>query len=595
MKTIRTIFTVVALFLITPSFSFAGTQTFTSNGTFIVPVGVTSVLVNMSGGGGGGGMQWSWVCGVSQFGTSGGTTSFGGLLVALGGFVGNGGSDPALGGAAGGAGGVSGSPGGWSWGGAGGGSLFGSGGTGFYRIPNTQDFPGTGGNGYGAGGGGGITGGGGGGGAAFSGRVLTVVSGQIIPVTVGTGGLANIAVCPQFSSGAGATGFVSVSWTDPTFGTINVSSNISSSWTITGPATITGSGTSQSSPSKPTGTYTITWNDVAGYTKPTSQSLTLVSGGTITFNGVYTTSINLVSQNLSVPASATSGTALNFTADVRNIGTAGTDIGFSDNFSYQWNGTGGTWTNLPLIPKTPLLASAMSGDFGSYTPTQTGTLYIQHCVDSANVVNEGTDETPNCSVSGAGIIVTPPPNTPPIATITIPAINITIPENQDQQFTGEATDTDGTIVGYEWRVGNCATGTILSSLVSFVKSFTLGTYDVYFRAQDNNGFWSSNCPSRRIDVIVNNQIPGVCGSANGVPTQIKPVSNLCATVGLPSPVVLPNSNFTPSWSWVCAGENGGADATCGAVTSCGDNKCQASKGENPSTCRIDCKINVIEF
>ena len=389
--------------------------------------------------------------------------------------------------------------------------------------------------------------------------------------------------------------------TTPPVGTISVSSNIPSSWTTTGPATIIGSGTSQSSPAQPVGMYTITWNDVARYTKSTSQSLTLISGGTITFNGVYTTSINLVSQNLSVPASATSGTALNFTADVRNIGTADTGEGFDDNFSYQWNGTGGVWIDIPFITKTALASGGVSEDPGSYTPTQTGTLYIQHCVDSANVVNEGTDETPNCTASEA-ITVASPPNIAPTASITIPAINITIPENQAQQFTGNGTDTDGTIVAYEWRTNDCVTGTLLSSLASFVESFIPGTYNVYLRVQDNNSLWSTNCPYRTIDATPNNQIPGVCGSANGVPKQAKPTSNLCDTVGLPSPTVLPSdisvlpeSGTPSSWTWTCSGENGGATAFCSSDTSCGDNKCQRSKGESPATCRADCRVSFFEF
>ena len=73
-----------------------------------------------------------------------------------------------------------------------------------------------------------------------------------------------------------------------TTGTINVSSNIAgASYTITGPATLTGSGVSNSHTSQPTGGYTITWNDVAGYAKPSSDSQTLTSGGTISFSGNY--------------------------------------------------------------------------------------------------------------------------------------------------------------------------------------------------------------------------------------------------------------------------------------------------------------------
>ncbi len=89
----------------------------------------------------------------------------------------------------------------------------------------------------------------------------------------------------------------------PTTGTVSVSSNISSTWTITGPATITGSGTSQTSTSKPTGTYTITWGDVVGYTKPASQSLTLTSGGMISFSGNY--SLNSYTVSTSAGANGT--------------------------------------------------------------------------------------------------------------------------------------------------------------------------------------------------------------------------------------------------------------------------------------------------
>ncbi len=71
-------------------------------------------------------------------------------------------------------------------------------------------------------------------------------------------------------------------------GTISVSSNLAgASWTINEPQTITGSGATQTSTSQPAGTYTITWNTVAGYTTPISQSLTLTVGNTILFEGNY--------------------------------------------------------------------------------------------------------------------------------------------------------------------------------------------------------------------------------------------------------------------------------------------------------------------
>lgn len=86
--------------------------------------------------------------------------------------------------------------------------------------------------------------------------------------------------------GSGGGGTASCSEIKPV-GNIDVSSNRSSSWTITGPVTIPGSGTSQSSVLQPVGIYTITWADIPGYTTPPTQSLVLSAAGTITFNGMY--------------------------------------------------------------------------------------------------------------------------------------------------------------------------------------------------------------------------------------------------------------------------------------------------------------------
>lgn len=75
----------------------------------------------------------------------------------------------------------------------------------------------------------------------------------------------------------------------PAIGSISVSSNISSaSWTLNGPTTLWGGGTNQSYSSQPAGTYTIVWEDVSGYTKPSDTSRTLSSGGSVSFSGNYT-------------------------------------------------------------------------------------------------------------------------------------------------------------------------------------------------------------------------------------------------------------------------------------------------------------------
>jgi hypothetical protein len=121
---------------------------------------------------------------------------------------------------------------------------------------------------------------------------------------------------------------------------------------------------------------------------------------------------DLVSQDLAVSSGPYYfGFPISISARVFN-GGANTGIGFSDSFSYQWNGTGGAWNNVPggTIAKAALITFNASTDGPvNFTPTQTGTLYFQHCVDSTNVVNEGANETPNCTVT-AGLAVNQGPS-----------------------------------------------------------------------------------------------------------------------------------------------------------------------------------------
>ncbi len=109
-----------------------------------------------------------------------------------------------------------------------------------------------------------------------------------------------------YGGGYGGIGRCIVTVTGTITGTVAVSSNIPSSWIITGPATITGSGTSQSYSSQPVSLipYTITWLDVAGYTTPVSTSETLTNGGTITFSGDYVViaTTGTINASASIPA-----------------------------------------------------------------------------------------------------------------------------------------------------------------------------------------------------------------------------------------------------------------------------------------------------
>ncbi len=214
-----------------PALAFAGSQNFTSSGTFTVPTYVSlTVTVNGSGGGGGGGGGGAYIFygngGDGSAGTSGGTVSFNGNVIGNGGGFGTGGgggTQDGGGGSSAGSTGSNGSSGTASGGdtnttgaGAGGGT---GGGGGFTANPDCQQLPG---------------GGTGGNGAAGGKAVKTYSVGQLTPgagitVTVGNGGTpgggGTSAGCAASGTAgnAGTKGSVSITWTDPAAPTVTTS------------------------------------------------------------------------------------------------------------------------------------------------------------------------------------------------------------------------------------------------------------------------------------------------------------------------------------------------------------------------------------
>jgi hypothetical protein len=74
----------------------------------------------------------------------------------------------------------------------------------------------------------------------------------------------------------------------PPPGAITVNTNLTAAkFTVSGPVTFSGSGTTETFPTAPAGTYTIAYGPVAGYMAPTSPGQTLAPGGTVVFTGVY--------------------------------------------------------------------------------------------------------------------------------------------------------------------------------------------------------------------------------------------------------------------------------------------------------------------
>jgi hypothetical protein len=91
------------------------------------------------------------------------------------------------------------------------------------------------------------------------------------------------------------------------------------------------------------------------------------------------------------------------------------------------------------------------------------------------------------------IPTTPPPaNMQPVAFIE-GIVPPTASDGEPVTFNGRGTDSDGTIIGYEWRSS-------LDGMLSTVRSFTtsslsIGIHTIYFRVLDNRNLWSPDVSS----------------------------------------------------------------------------------------------------
>ncbi|MFH2052212.1 MAG: S8 family serine peptidase, partial [bacterium] len=78
----------------------------------------------------------------------------------------------------------------------------------------------------------------------------------------------------------------------PTTGTIVINPDpdaLGAPWSLEGPGAATYAGSGDSTMvDMPTGDYTVTWGEVAGWNTPAGETLALAGGGTATFDGLYT-------------------------------------------------------------------------------------------------------------------------------------------------------------------------------------------------------------------------------------------------------------------------------------------------------------------
>lgn len=135
------------------------------------------------------------------------------------------------------------------------------------------------------------------------GNVIATPSGATTSFSFPAAGMYTVGLTVTDSDGqTGSTG-IGVSVSNAATGTINVSTNLSAAtFTITGPGTYIGSGTTFAQTNAPTGTYTAAFGPVEGFTTPPSQTVTLAPGGSITFTGSYQPVTGTISVTTNQPA-----------------------------------------------------------------------------------------------------------------------------------------------------------------------------------------------------------------------------------------------------------------------------------------------------
>jgi len=181
-------------------------------------------------------------------------------------------------------------------------------------------------------------------------------------------------------------------------GTIAITTNLSAaSFTVTGPATFSGTGTSATFNNAPVGSYTITFAAVAGYTAPAPQTQTLTAGGTINFTGTYNATLMVASTNPNGGVSVTAVPAdINGQANVSTPVTltynAGTPVALTAQSAFNGN-TFANWTGCDSAPGLTCNV-VMTGDHtvtANYLPPQ--------CSTTVTAVNVTTNTNCKASIS----------------------------------------------------------------------------------------------------------------------------------------------------------------------------------------------------
>jgi hypothetical protein len=208
-------------------------------------------------------------------------------------------------------------------------------------------------------------------------------------------------------------------WGSATTGTISVTTdNSAATFTITGPATYTGSGTSFTQPNAPVGSYTVHYGAVSKYITPADQTGTLTAGQTspLVPRGFYTP-ITIGACPAASPSCAQSlsfsyqqGSGKGNASQQVLVSSNGPPLSFS--MAVSTNPIDGQWLSVPAGPAITPATVTVSVSSNMKAGTYPGTLTFA----STGVTNSPQVLSVTLTVTK---VPAPPPNTLPMHTYSI--------------------------------------------------------------------------------------------------------------------------------------------------------------------------------
>jgi len=244
---------------------------------------------------------------------------------------------------------------------------------------------------------------------------------------------------------------------------------------------------------------------ISGYSGASGSTCTACHGGTAT-----TPTVTLTADSGTVMVSPGSTTSYTLTMTGGPAVVAGLDVAATAGTIIDTNASGTRILNGELTMNSPNSVSSgtKTWTFNYMASTSPGTYTIYAAVLSGN--GNGGTSGDGTGTANLQITVAPPSNQPPTAMISGPTTGL---EGVAVTFDGSgSSDPDGTIVSYDWDLGDGSMATGVSATHTYAAT---GSYDVTLTVTDNSG--NTDSATLTINIAASNVPPVavISGPSNG--------------------------------------------------------------------------------